>query len=137
MEFARDVAPRNENELQEQFFAWTATVTVGTNPKYKRRLRDFVFAIPNGMHVAGDARKRAIYVAALKRQGLTPGVSDVFLSLPNEIYHGLYIEFKFGKNKPSADQVAFQKNMAGAMYQVAVAYTLEEAKTVVGNYLNL
>jgi hypothetical protein len=128
------VAPGNENELQEQFFAWTTTVTVG---KARRCLRDFVFAIPNGMHVAGDARKRAIYVAALKRQGLTPGVSDIFVSLPNEVYHGLYLELKFGNNPMSAEQVDFQDRMSKALYAVGEARTLERAKEIVGKYLNL
>ena len=119
------MAPRNENELQEQFFTWLTAIGV----------RDYAFAIPNGMHVGGGLRRRSIYIAALKRQGLTPGVSDVFISLPRGKYHGLYLELKYGTNKMTAQQRAFQALMEAAGYAVGEARTLDQAKEIVGNYL--
>ena len=45
--------------------------------------------------------------AMSKREGLTPGVWDIFWPLRTEKYPGLYIEMKIGKNKLTATQVRF------------------------------
>jgi hypothetical protein len=100
-------------------------------------LRDYAFAVPNGMRVAGDARKRAIYVAAMKRQGLTPGVSDIFILLARGGYHGLFLELKFGRNKLTDEQASFQRRACWAGYQTGHAHTLDQAKEIVCRYLNL
>lgn len=132
------MAPRNENQLQEQLFTWLSTIPVPSASVYLYGyVRDYAFAIPNGVKLAGDPRKRAITAAALKRQGLTPGVSDVFLSLPRRAYHGLYLELKFGDNKPTQQQSDFQARMSHAGYMTIVAYTLDQAKEAIGNYLKL
>ena len=54
----------------------------------------WMFAIPNG----GYRNPRE--AANLKRQGVKAGVSDIFLPLPTDKYHGLFIEMKVHPNKP-------------------------------------
>lgn len=57
-----------------------------------------VFHIPNG----GSRNK--IEAANLKRQGVRAGVPDLCIPLARKGYHGLYIEMKAGKGKPTENQ---------------------------------
>ena len=47
-----------------------------------------LFHIPNG------GRRDAAEAANLKKQGVKPGVPDLFLPVPRGDYHGLFIELK-------------------------------------------
>ena len=50
-------------------------------------------------------RIRDIRTAAnLKKEGVKRGVPDICLPVSRGKYHGLYIEMKAGKNKPSKEQ---------------------------------
>ena len=108
-------------EAQEQaaYFEWAAYV-----PQLK-----WAHAIPNG------GRRDKIEAANLKRQGVKAGVSDIFIPVPCGGFHGLYIELKVGKNKPSEKQTEFQKDMLKAGYLTAVCYGAEEAIEVTKKYL--
>ena len=67
-------------------------------PKYYECL----FSIPNGAQLAGNPKRRAMQMNALKAEGLKPGVSDLFLMVARHGYHGLFIEMKDkGKTKCS------------------------------------
>lgn len=107
-----------------------------------------LLAIPNGAHLAGDIRGRAIKMANLKRTGLRPGVPDLFLAKPivkvhqsascrylETVAHGLWIEMKRKPNKPSEDQerVIFYLRQRG--YHVCICWSFEEAKRAIEGYL--
>lgn len=51
-------------------------------------LRGLYFSIPNGAHVT---KRQA---NTLKAEGMTAGVADTFLAVPNRCHPGLFIEFK-------------------------------------------
>ena len=61
----------------------------------------WMHAIPNG---GGRTPSQA---AALKAEGVKPGISDVCLPVARTIYHGLYIEMKKPGGKESKEQVEF------------------------------
>ena len=42
--------------------------------------------------------------AVLKAMGLKSGVPDVCLPVPSHNFNGLYLEMKYGQNKPTKDQ---------------------------------
>ncbi len=67
-------------------------------------LTNWLFMVPNGSAIAGNSEQRAKYMNALKRRGLKPGVSDLFLSLPVGKYHGCYLEIKRSSKSPVSDQ---------------------------------
>ena len=70
----------SEHEEQSLFVHWFRL-------KYPK-LKEALFAIPNGGH-------RHIKVAmTLKKEGVVPGVSVLFLMVPRETYHGAFIEMK-------------------------------------------
>ena len=88
-----------------------------------------LFAIPNGgvRHI-GTAIK-------LKSEGVTAGVSDLFLMIPSNGKHGLFIEMKKKDGKLQQNQAEFL-NLAESMgYGAEVAYGFEDGVEKVKKYL--
>jgi hypothetical protein len=100
-------------------------------PKYAKCL----FSIPNGAHLAGDARLRAIKMNNLKASGLVPGVSDLMLMIPKGGWHGLFIEMKVKGGKVSISQKEFMGAATLMGYQAVVCYGFESAKDAITEYL--
>lgn len=100
-----------------------------------------LLAIPNGAHLAGDARGRAIKMANLKRSGLRPGALDLLLAVPlkyimgGHLLCGLWIEMKRKPNKPSPEQEEFILYLRQRGYHVVVAWSADEAITAIKAYL--
>jgi hypothetical protein len=100
-------------------------------PKFKLHL----FAIPNGAHLAGDARLRAIKMNAMKAEGLTPGASDLFLMIPKNNYHGLFVEMKTTGGKVSDNQKDFMGAANAMNYKTVVCYGFDDGKKAIKEYL--
>lgn len=88
------------------------------------------FAVPNG------GSRNQIEAYNLKLQGVTPGVSDLILLVPNKTYHALCIEMKHGKGKQTEHQIMFQNSVEAAGYQYTVCRTFEEFETTIKTYLS-
>jgi hypothetical protein len=71
----------------------------------------------------------------MKKEGVTSGVSDLILLLPNKTAHGLCIEMKAGRNKPTDSQVAWLAAQAYRGYAVAVCRSFEEFEATINNYI--
>ncbi len=91
----------------------------------------WLHSIPNG------GRRDAREGARLKRQGVRAGVLDIFLPKARGIYHGLYIEMKYGNNTLSENQEKFAINAANEGYCVFVCYSANEAMASIKLYLKL
>jgi hypothetical protein len=122
----------HEDTEQALVFEWASY-----NPKLR-----WMFAIANGSHLAGDSKQRAIQMARLKKQGLKPGVSDIFLPVQSNIesvYCGLFIEMKRrkvdGPSKVSLDQAVFVEAMENAGYKAVICYGADEAIAAIQEYL--
>lgn len=90
-----------------------------------------MFHVPNG-------GSRNFYEAVnLKRQGTKAGVLDVWLPVPKGEYHGMIIEMKAGKNKPTKNQLWWIANLTKQGYYVSVCYSWREAADKIIKYLNL
>lgn len=92
--------------------------------------RMLFFAIPNG------GSRNLIEASNLKLQGVVAGVSDTFLTVPKGKHHGLYIEFKYGKNKLSDLQSEFLKQVEQQGYATATVYSFDEFSKIIKNYFN-
>lgn len=111
-----------EAKFQTECFRWFRYAY----PKYRK----LFFAIPNG----GSRNK--IEARNLKLQGVVAGVSDTCLAVPRGKYHGLYVEFKYGKNDLSDEQEEFLKQVAEQGYATATVWNFDEFSNVINNYFN-
>jgi hypothetical protein len=92
-------------------------------------IRNTLFAIPNGgVRNIGTAIK-------LKKEGVMPGVSDLFLMVPKGLKHGLFVEMKAEKGKIQENQAEFMKLADQMGYGAVVCYGFLEAKEAIQNYL--
>lgn len=95
-------------------------------------------AIPNGAKLPYRGKGKNRYspeALRLKAEGLKPGVPDVCLPVPRGAYHGLYIEMKFGKNKPTKHQSVWLQQLDSQGYRAAVCYGFTAAKEEIIAYL--
>lgn len=92
--------------------------------------RFLLFAIPNGgLRSHSTALK-------LQREGLKPGVPDLFLAFPVAGKHGLFIEMKTPEGQLSREQKECIAWLESHDYQTVVCKTLQQFKDAVNNYLN-
>ena len=96
--------------------------------RYNAHIND-LFAIPNG----GD--RNLIVAVKLKAEGVRKGVLDLFLMIPAGTKHGLFIEMKYDKNKPSDEQKEFIGRAESRDYATDVCWTAEEAIATIEKYL--
>ncbi|MGN1138296.1 MAG: VRR-NUC domain-containing protein [Ruminococcus sp.] len=116
---------QHEAVMQQQVFKWTDYM-LGKYPELA-----LIFHIPNG----GSRNK--IEAVNLKRQGVKAGVPDICLPVPRGKYHGLYIEMKYGNNKPTEKQSWWLKALSKQGYAVKVCYSFDETTKALIQYLNL
>ena len=142
-----------EGDIQKECWGWMATQLI--DPERGLTLQDFSYHVPNGAQLGGSHRGRARYMASLKAQGFTNGVSDIVIAYPTMSFdfggdvnghHGAYIELKRDRKSyggPAAVASAIRKEqkewlvrMHDVGYFVAVAYGLDDFKSVVRSYLS-
>jgi hypothetical protein len=92
-------------------------------------LSPFLFAIPNG------GARSAITGAILKAEGVRRGVADLFLMVPTDNYHGLFIEMKVAKGKQSPEQLAFEADCAIMRYSYALCRTFDEFRNAIETHI--
>lgn len=88
-------------------------------------------AIPNG-----GQRHKAV-AAKLKAEGVRAGFPDLILPVARGGFHGLFIEMKAGKNKPTAEQIGWHDALRAEGYLVVVCYSWNEAAGEIERYLRL
>lgn len=95
-----------EDDIQEAFFR-AARMTF---PKLDRLL----FAVPNG------GKRNSREAARMKRQGVTPGVSDIICLVPNNKYSFLCMETKTEDGTQTDHQKEFQWQVeeSGGLYVI-------------------
>lgn len=114
-----------EADQQRKLFQWTTFIRA----EYPEI--DLMFHIPNG----GSRNK--LEATNLKKQGVKAGVPDLFLPVSRGGYHGLFIELKYGKNKPTEKQTEWLTSLNKQGYAVAVCYGCNEASEKILKYLKL
>ena len=91
----------------------------------------WVHAIPNG----GLRNKRT--AANMKQEGVKAGVWDIFIPIPKQGKHGMYLEMKYGFNRLTSAQVEFGRAMEALGYECKVAYSAETAYEFILSYLEM
>jgi hypothetical protein len=75
--------------------------------------------------------------ARMKREGMRKGTLDLFLAVPAQGYHGLWIEMKTEKGVVSDEQTAMLVILNEQNYVTAVCRDVIPAMTEIKMYLNL
>ena len=109
--------------------------------RWKGYLERYVIAaIPNGAKLPWFRNKKGQRVAPqakkLLREGLLPGFPDVGCFIPKGKTAGMFLEFKYAKNKCSDEQLKIHKLLRSAGYTVVVVWSSEEAINALERYLN-
>lgn len=129
-----------EDQHQAALFQWAKMYPLKrADVKPKSRLSDYLIAIPNG------GKRNVREAVRLKAMGVHPGVSDIFLPLPNAHYRGMWIELKKPrvafKTPGAADraitdkQIDWLERMGTAGYANRVCYGWMEARDEIMQYL--
>lgn len=92
---------------------------------------DMAFAVPNG------GKRDDAVAAQLQKEGVRRGVPDVVVPVPRSGYHGLFIELKYGKNKPEPEQLEWHAKLREQGYRVEVCYGWRAAWGVLLEYLGV
>jgi len=115
----------SEHQEQARLVSWAVE-----NERWLPELK-MLFAIPNG-----GKRKNGWWEVA---EGLKRGVPDLFLAAQKHhrgvSWGGMFIEMKFGKNKPTKDQKEWLSELEEANYYCVVCHSWEEAKKAILFYL--
>jgi hypothetical protein len=123
----------SEHEEQCVLMEW-AKLQEGRYPQLR-----LLFAIPNGGKLPYTRQGKHVFSPErlkLVEEGMKKGVPDLFLPVSSGVFFGLFIEMKFGKNKRTTEQVWWEQELSLQGYRVAVAYSFEEARDVIINYLD-
>lgn len=86
-------------------------------------------------HAANGGKRHIATAVKLKKMGVRAGVFDLCLPISRNGYHALWIELKYGKNKPTKEQLEFMawQEVEGA--KCVVCWDWQDAKVEIENYL--
>src|SRR5258708_11190915 len=119
------ITPTEHAEQVEFFKFWRRFAAVHNLPA------QLCFAIHNASKLTDGGR---IWKYA---EGLVAGVSDIFLAIPRDQFHGLFIEMKRRPNSVSVAQADFQGAVTVQGYLAVTSYTCEDAIREVKDYLGV
>lgn len=115
----------SEHDEQVALFQWAA-LQVGRIPEL-----GLLFAIPNG------GKRDLVTAVMLQREGVKAGVPDTCLPVARQGWHGLFIELKWGRNKPTEHQLEWLERLTAEGYLAVVCYGWQEAVDVIKDYLDV
>ena len=108
-----------ESELQRACVRWFRMQHPGV----------LLFHIPNG------GKRNAREAAIFKAEGVVAGIPDLFLAEARHGFHGLFIEMKAGRNRPTPEQADAMQMLNASGYLCAVCRSFEEFKELTDNYM--
>ena len=122
-----------EHDIQSALFSW-AQLQTAQHPEL-----GLMFSIPNGgkREKRQDKKGRWFSPTAqrLKREGVKPGIPDIFLPCARGGSYGLFIEMKAPDGRVSTEQASIHKLLREEGYSVIVCYSLESAIILITWYL--
>lgn len=122
-----------EHDEQVAVINW-AQLMAGQYPEL-----DLLYAIPNGaglQHKVVNGRRFSLEAQKLRAEGMRKGTPDLCLPVARKGWHGLYIELKYGRNKPSEEQEAFLNKLAEQGYLAVVCWGAEDTIETLVDYLS-
>ena len=89
-------------------------------------------------HITNEGRRSVQHTQSLLRQGMKPGVPDIFLPVARGGYHGLFIEMKRrvgGRSTP--EQKEWQRALLEEGYAACVCKGFDAARETIDWYMRL
>lgn len=120
-----DIKDPSESRYQQNLVLWAAETA--------KRIPELglLFSIPNGGY-------RNLKTASLmKKEGLKPGVPDLFLAVPRGNYCGFFIEMKKAGGRLSETQKKWITELRKQGYAAACFHNDVSAREAILKYLNL
>lgn len=122
---------QSEHDIQAAFITYVRM--------YEERIPEWkgIYAIPNGMHLPKKTNKKGqtfTRMSYYKAEGFVPGVLDICVPFANQFYSALYIEFKAGRNKMTAEQEAMAQVLKDNGNQVILSRSSDHAIYWLLNY---
>jgi hypothetical protein len=122
----RKRASHPEDAMQAALFRWLRVT------KYRGRpIADFAWHTPNG------GRRNPREAQRFRLLGVKPGVPDVFVAIPRDGSHGLFLELKAGRNTLTETQLGVQADLLSQGFAVREARSWDEAAQIVAVYLDV
>jgi len=106
----------SESGHQKAVFCWIAL-----NCRKQFVALNKAFAIPNG------GLRSKVTASRMKAEGAKSGVPDIFMPIGRPPFHGLFIEMKVGKNKPSDAQLEVMAGLREEGYATVVCWSWQDA----------
>lgn len=95
------------------------------------KMRDIPF-----YHIPNEAKRNPRTASHLKALGMVAGVPDLCIPVARGVYHGLYIEMKAGRNKPTESQMRWLSLLQEQGYAATVCLGADEAIATIGEYMH-
>lgn len=116
-----------EDQEQVFLFKWIAYAAAGIHKELKWCV-----------HIVNEGKRSVKNGAKLKSMGMRAGFPDIFVPIPTNEYHGLFIELKRKKGgRVSPEQKAWIEYLNSAGYYATVCYGWEDAKSAICKYLHV
>lgn len=114
------------SETQEQIalFEW-ADLQCNRHPELR-----LMFHVPN------EGKRSVVMGRMMKRMGLKQGVPDVILPVPKGRYHGLAIEMKTQKGRPTANQLVWIDRLRAQGWRAEICHGWQDAADTIRGYLS-
>lgn len=79
-------------------------------------------------------RLTATQARIAKAMGMTAGIADLLLPIPIGQFHGLFIEMKAAKGRPTQEQLEFLNHMGSVGYMTAMCFGAVAAIDTIKGY---
>lgn len=113
----------SEQQEQKELFRWAA-LHQNQYPEL-----EWLYSVPNA------GKRTAWERGQLLETGLKSGVPDICLPIPRGGFGALYIEMKFGKNKPTDNQSYWLNGLQRVGNLTVVCHYWHEAAAIIMQYL--
>ena len=115
-----------ESAYQTQVVEWSRWAFKANPVRYPHL--NMLHCSLNGVKLSGTQARIA------KGQGMLSGVPDLFLPVPKNGYHGLFIEMKSEKGRVTENQHWFLTNAESLGYKTVICYSANEAISAIQAY---
>lgn len=92
---------------------------------------NLLFSVPNG-----GSRNR-LEAIRLQKEGVTPGVADLILLIPNKDYNALCVEMKTPRTgRQQESQKKWQEDIEAQGYKYSICRSFDEFRVIIEDYLS-